>query len=105
MSLVQDYLDFTKEWKKEYGEKTLVLMQVGSFFEVYAVLNNKGEFVGSNINDFSTINDMVISKKTTCAGKQQVVMAGFGLAQLEKSQLDMEQPMKKMFYLFKQMQL
>ena len=84
MSLVQDYLDFTKEWKKEYGEKTLVLMQVGSFFEVYAVLNNKGEFVGSNINDFSTINDMVISKKTTCAGKQQVVMAGFGLAQLEK---------------------
>lgn len=84
MTLVEEYLEFTKEWKKEYGEKTLVLMQVGSFFEVYAVLNDSGEMVGSNISEFSAINDMVISKKNTCVGKKQVVMAGFGLPQLEK---------------------
>ena len=85
MALVNDYLAFTEKWKKEYGEKTLVLMQVGSFFEVYALINDvTGEMTGSNIYEFSLINDMVISKKNVCVGKQQVVMAGFGLAQLEK---------------------
>jgi DNA mismatch repair protein MutS len=85
MALVNDYLDFTQKWKREYGEKTLVLMQVGSFFEVYALINvETGEMTGSNISEFSSINDMVISKKNVCVGKQQVVMAGFGLAQLEK---------------------
>ena len=85
MALVNDYMDFTEKWKREYGEKTLVLMQVGSFFEVYALINAEtGEMTGSNISEFSAINDMVISKKNVCVGKQQVVMAGFGLAQLEK---------------------
>ena len=84
MALVADYLSYTEKWKKEYGEKTLVLMQVGSFYEVYALLSDSGEMIGSNILEFSTINDMVISKKNTCVGKQQVVMAGFGVPQLEK---------------------
>ena len=84
MALVADYLSYTEKWKKEFGEKTLVLMQVGSFYEVYALLTDTGEMVGSNILEFSTINDMVISKKNTCVGKQQVVMAGFGVPQLEK---------------------
>ena len=84
MALVSDYLSYTEKWKKEFGEKTLVLMQVGSFYEVYALLTDSGEMTGSNILEFSTINDMVISKKNTCVGKQQVVMAGFGVPQLEK---------------------
>jgi DNA mismatch repair protein MutS len=93
MSIVEDYLAYTKKWKKEYGDKTLVLMQVGSFFEVYALINdvqNEGDInsskqlYGSNIEEFAKINDMVISKKNTCVGKLQVVMAGFGLPQLEK---------------------
>ena len=84
MTLVSDYLSYTEKWKKEFGEKTLVLMQVGSFYEVYALLSDSGEMVGSNILEFSTIYDMVISKKNTCVGKQQVVMAGFGVPQLEK---------------------
>ena len=84
MALVSDYLSYTEKWKKEFGEKTLVLMQVGSFYEVYALLTDSGEMIGSNILEFSTINDMVISKKNTCVGKQQVVMAGFGVPQLEK---------------------
>jgi DNA mismatch repair protein MutS len=84
MTLVNEYFDLTNKWKNEYGEKTLVLTQVGAFFEVYARLSKTGEMVGSNISDFSNINDMVISRKVTCAGKDQIVMAGFGLAQLEK---------------------
>ncbi len=84
MTIVEEYLSYTKKWKAEYGEKTLVLMQVGSFFEVYALIDTNGKMVGSNIQEFASINDMVISKKSQCVGNQQVMMAGFGIAQTEK---------------------
>ena len=44
MGIVDEYLEYTKKWKKEYGEKTIVLMQVGSFFEVYALKNKSAAF-------------------------------------------------------------
>ena len=84
MTIVQEYLDYTKKYKKEYGEKTLVLMQVGSFFESYALIDTDGKYIGSNIQDFANINDMVISKKNVQHYGKQVVMAGFGLPQLDK---------------------
>jgi len=84
MTIVEEYLSYTKKWKEEYGEKTLVLMQVGSFFEVYALLDSEGKMYGSNIQEFASINDMVISRKSQCVGNQQVMMAGFGIAQSEK---------------------
>ena len=84
MSLVESYLSYTTKWKKEYGENTIVLMQVGSFFEVYALLDKDDKRQGSNIDDFSRINDMVIADKRQRVGDLKVVMAGFGLAQLDK---------------------
>ena len=53
MSIVKDYLELTKKYKREYGEKTLVLMEVGSFFEVYALINPDGSYMGSNIEEFT----------------------------------------------------
>jgi DNA mismatch repair protein MutS len=84
MALVQDYLDLTQKYKAEYGEKTLVLMEVGSFFEVYALIKPDGTYTGSNIADFAKINEMVIAKKNTCVGKLPVVMAGMGTAYADK---------------------
>ena len=37
-----------------------------------------------NISTFAEINDMTISRKNICVGNDRVVMAGFGLPQLEK---------------------
>jgi len=84
MTIVKEYLDYTEKWKKEYGEKTLVLMQVGSFFESYGLLDKNNNIYGSNITTFAEINDMTISRKNICVGNEKVVMAGFGLPQLEK---------------------
>ena len=85
MPIVEDYLKYTKQWKAEYGEKTIVLMQVGSFFEVYALKNENNELTGSNIEDFASINDMIIAEKAKMKiDKCKVVMAGFGIAQLDK---------------------
>jgi len=84
MSIVEDYLNYTKQWKQEYGEKTIVLMQIGSFFEVYALKNPDGSYSGSNIEEFAAINDFVIADKHTYVGKLPVRMAGFGLTQIDK---------------------
>ena len=35
-SLVDEYLKITDEYRKRYGPKTIVWMQTGSFYEVYA---------------------------------------------------------------------
>jgi DNA mismatch repair protein MutS len=84
MSIVKDYLDLTTQWKKEYGDQTVVLLQVGSFFEVYALINPDGTYTGSNIVEVTRINDMVIAKKNICVGKLPVAMAGVGVAYVEK---------------------
>ena len=84
MGIVDDYLEYTLKWKKEYGEKILVLLQVGSFFEVYGLRDEKGNICGSNILDFSNICDMMVSAKSQSINNQRVMMAGFGLAQLDK---------------------
>lgn len=83
MSIVQEYLDLTKKWKKEYGDKTILLMQVGSFLEVYALTNPDGTYTGSNIADFAKINDMHIGSKASYNG-YPVAMAGVGIAYIDK---------------------
>ena len=48
--LVNEQLQQTRKWKLEYGEKTLVLTQVGSFYESYALKDaTTGLIYGSNI--------------------------------------------------------
>ena len=84
MTLADEYFNYTKKYQASHGEKTLVLMQVGSFFECYAMLQPDGSYTGSHIQEFATINDMSIAKKNICVGKNEIVMAGFGLGQLEK---------------------
>ena len=86
MTIVNDYLDNTKKYKQQYGEKTIVLMQVGSFFEVYGLKTKTGEIIGSDIEHFSQINDLIIAKKSNMkpGNGMTVLMAGFGLAQLDK---------------------
>ena len=84
MTIIDEYLSLTKKYKEEYSDKTLVLLQVGSFFECYAVIQSDGTYYGSNIQDFADINDFVISKKNTTHNGKPVAMAGFGITQLEK---------------------
>ena len=84
MTIINQYLSYVEKYTLIYGERTLVLMQVGSFFECYALIGRDGEYYGSRIKDFADINEMAISKKNICVGGKSVVMAGFGLAQLEK---------------------
>jgi len=85
MALVKEYLELTKKYKSEYGKNTLVLMQVGAFFEVYGLQNKKtDEIYGSEIVDFSRICDMNIADKKVSLDNNSVIMAGFGQYKIDK---------------------
>ena len=73
MALIRDYFCKTKELEEQYGKKSIVLMQVGTFYEVYGYKDiETGMITGSNIEKFASICDFSIANKIT-----GVVMAGF----------------------------
>jgi len=85
MALIKEYFELTQKYKEEYGENTILLMQVGSFFEVYGIYNkDTDELTGSKIVDFSHICELNVVEKNTCVGKDNVMMAGFKDMQIEK---------------------
>ena len=85
MSLIKDYFEKTKQYQKEYGDKTIVLMQVGAFFEVYGLKNaSDGTICETSIVDFARICDLNVVDKKVCVGTNSVVMAGFKDMILEK---------------------
>lgn len=78
MSLIKEYLELTKKYINEYGENTLLLMQVGAFFEAYGLKDENFTIYGSNIMEFSRICDLnVVDKKVFKGVSDNVVMAGF----------------------------
>jgi DNA mismatch repair protein MutS len=103
MALVKEYFELTERYVKEYGPKTVLLMQVGSFFEVYGKMESADSsstqdsdtaihdfyqnLSGSKILEFSKICELNIVCKNTCVGnsnKNNIVMAGFKDIMIEK---------------------
>jgi DNA mismatch repair protein MutS len=77
MSIIKEYLDLTKKYIHEYGENTLVLMQIGAFYEVYALNTPDKKDCGSKIYEMGEMCDLsVVDKKQTYDGFQ-VLMSGF----------------------------
>jgi DNA mismatch repair protein MutS len=77
MALIKEYFDLTNKYTQEYGDKTILLMQVGAFFEVYGYKDEDGNIFGSNIMNFSHICELNIAEKNVCVGNNNIVMAGF----------------------------
>ena len=75
MSLIKEYLELTKKFKDDYGELTIILMQNGAFFEVYALKDDNDNIYGCNIVDFSRLCDLnIVDKKA--AGDKHVLVNG-----------------------------
>ena len=79
MTLIDTYFVLTKEYMAKWGDKTILLMQVGGFYEIYGKINSKGEYLGSHIQEFANILDCVIANK-----KNNIAMAGYPISQLDK---------------------
>jgi DNA mismatch repair protein MutS len=85
MALIKDYFEKTKLYSDEYGINSIVLMQVGAFYEVYGLKRlTDNSIYGSQIMEFSKICDLNVVDKKVCVGKEAVKMAGFKDMFLEK---------------------
>ena len=59
MTIIDEYLEYQEKYEKKYGkDKTLVLMQVGSFHESYAT-----ETRGYDLHKLSDILDLICTRK------------------------------------------
>ena len=113
-SIVIDYFELSQKYKQIYGEKTVVLLQVGSFFEIYALKNpDNSNYEIIPIQIVSQITNLNVAEKKMFLGnstetitvfpkfptnatsksikswlnqiqKCQVVMSGFQYYQLDK---------------------
>ena len=83
MSVVEDYFKLKKEWREKYGEKTLLLMQIGSFMECYGVKEDREDV----IYDFSRICELAVGEKKVTLStlpNNKIVMAGVTHGIIEK---------------------
>ena len=78
-SIYVEYFRLTDYYLKKYGPNTILLLQVGAFFEMYATKDpTTGVLSKSRIEDMcSACGGLAISEKKYTHGTQQIVMAGF----------------------------
>jgi DNA mismatch repair protein MutS len=74
MALQKQYFELTQKYQYEYGERSIVLMQVGAFMEVYGKSDN------NYLDDFSRVCDLNVVKR----GESDVFMAGFKEVYVDK---------------------
>ena len=85
--LIDDYIDYQIKYQEKYGEKTVILMQVGSFFEAYAIDNDKEKVNIDNLNQICDLMNIQISRKSKSVienSRSNPLMAGFPLFAIEK---------------------
>lgn len=84
--IIDDYLDYTDKYVNIYGNKTLVLMEVGSFFELYGIKNDN-EVLGANVDEICDILNIQSSRKNKNIlenSRNNPLMAGFPNHALKK---------------------
>ena len=73
--IFKEYCSYLHKYKEKYGEKTVLLMQVGSFYEIYAILNDTEQRGEVNIYYIcQNLMNIAVAKKTN-----QILMGGFQL--------------------------
>lgn len=82
MTIIDDYIQLRDEHIQKFGKKTTVLMQIGSFFEIYGI-----EKIDRHIHEVTGILNIIVSKKNKKIEKidsSNPLMAGFPISMLEK---------------------
>ena len=78
--IYDDYITYCKEYRRLYGEKTVVLMEVGSFFELYAVETNGIVEEGANMTEVCALLNIQSTRKNKSiveCSRANPMMAGF----------------------------
>ena len=59
--IIDDYLELQQKYEKQYGPHTVVLMEVGSFYELYGV-NNREHNIGK-VEEIASLLDVQMTRK------------------------------------------
>lgn len=81
-NLIDEYFDYHDKYQRQYGKQTLVLMQVGSFFEAYQTLDQ-----GYDLSKISSLLNVIMSRKNksiTTIDKKNPYMLGFPVPVITK---------------------
>lgn len=84
--LIDDYINHCDKYVGEYGEKTIVLMEVGSFYELYGIDNDRCR-KGADIYTIATLLNIQVSRKNKNIldnDRNNPLMAGFPSFALSK---------------------
>ena len=81
-TIFKEYIELHNKYTKLYGEKTIVLMQVGSFFEIYCRHNEK-ENLGPKPENLRSILNIIFSTKNKDTPNYHY-MAGWPINSLDK---------------------
>lgn len=84
-SLISEYLEYQIEYEKKYGKNTIVLEEVGKFFEFYGV-NNETEKIG-NVRKISELLNIQMTRRNKNIlenNRTNCLMAGFPTASLKR---------------------
>lgn len=81
--IIDDYLEYSNKYKNKYGDKCIVLMQVGSFYELYSIDDDTSSDI-YNIADICNIQISRKNKSITEVSISNPLMAGFPLYTLKK---------------------
>ena len=61
--IYEEYLQYHHDYTKKYGKKTIIFLQAGSFFELYATYNEKQEYVGCDMSVVIDILNIQVTRK------------------------------------------
>ena len=76
-SIFKLYFDLTNEYTEKFGENTVILLQVGSFYEMYGMRNENGTYSGSKIQEVANACHIAVRPKQLKYDNKDIVMAGF----------------------------
>lgn len=85
-TILSQYLSYHNAYKQQYGDKTVVLCQVGDFFEMYAVINSQEER-GPNIYRVADLLGIQVTrrnKSNTVVNDANHLMSGFPLSAIQR---------------------
>jgi len=61
-SILKEYLKYHVQYTEKYGEKTIILMMIGSFYECYSVHNDMVQ-IGPDLQYFSNLLNIQVSRR------------------------------------------
>ena len=78
MKIVEEYIQYQNKYQDRFGEKSVVLMEVGSFFELYGIDNETLQW--GNIREVCDVLNITVTRKNKQIvhnSKENPLMAGF----------------------------